>query len=223
MEGAALLFAGERADNEEPIILAPPPAPSDPPGVDAPPNPANCLKQANQEEALRRCDFSDPELINELYPTYVGKGTFNCPLSWIDAAATKRGKARMILNWCMLTPKQQKEKLDAIYDNQLVLREGLVSGVLNVDRMLAQPSSCKKRRTLAKDRDLLGKFSGNEDEWVKVLRVQERQLECKERRNSKNREKTASQKKVSLVLFAFVAILCSMVSLCSSCLVYPLR
>jgi hypothetical protein len=53
--------------------------------------------------------------------------------------------------------------------------------VLNVDRMLAQPSSRKKRRTLAKDRDLLGKFSGNEDEWVKLLRAQERQLERKER------------------------------------------
>jgi hypothetical protein len=123
----------------------------------------------------------------------------------------------------MLTPKQQKEKLDAIYDNQLILREGLVSSVSNVDRLLAQPSSRKKRRTLAKDRDLFGKFSGNEEEWVKVLRVQERQLEREERRNSKNREKTASQKKGSLVSFAFVAILCSMVSLRSSCLIYPLR
>ncbi len=112
---------------------------------------------------------------------------------------------------------------DAIYDNQLVLQEGLVSVVSNVDRMLAQPSSCKKRRTLAKDRDLLGKFSGNEDEWVKVLRTQEVQLERKEHQNSKNREKTASQKKVSLVSFAFVAILCSMVSLHLSCLVHPLR
>jgi hypothetical protein len=89
--------------------------------------------------------------------------------------------------------------------------------------MLAQPSSRKKRRTLAEDRDLLGEFSRNEDEWVKVLRAQERQLERGERRNSKNREKTASQKKVSLVSFTFVAILCSMVSLRSSCLVYPLR
>ncbi len=153
----------------------------------------------------------------------MGKGTFNCPLSWINAAATKRGKAKIILDWRMLTPKQQKEKLDAIYDNQLVLQEGLVSGVSNVDRMLAQPSSRKKRRTLAEDRDKLGKFSGNEDEWVKVLRTQERQLEREERQNSKNKEKTTSQKKVSLVLFAFVAILCSMVSLRSSCLVYPLR
>jgi hypothetical protein len=108
-----------RADDEEPIILTPPPAPLDPLGVDAPPNSADCLKRANQEEALRRCNFSDPELINEHYPAYVGKGTFNCPLSWINAAATKRGKARIILDWHMLTPKQQKEKLDAIYDNQL--------------------------------------------------------------------------------------------------------
>ncbi len=104
----------------------------------------------------------------------MGKGPFNCPLSWINAAATKRGKARIILDWRMLTLKQQKEKLDAIYDNQLILREGLVSGVWNVDRMLAQPISRKKRRTLAEDRDLLGKFSGNEDEWVKLLRAQER-------------------------------------------------
>ncbi len=123
------------------------PAPSDPLGVDVPPNPADRLKRANQEEALRRCDFSDPESINEHYPAYVGKGTFNCPLSWINAATTKRGKARIIFDWRMLTLKQQKEKLDAIYDNQLVLREGLVSGVSNVDRMLAQPSSHKKRRT----------------------------------------------------------------------------
>jgi hypothetical protein len=153
----------------------------------------------------------------------VGKGTFNCPMSWINAAATKRGKARIILDWCMLTPKQQKEKLDAIYNNQLILQEGLVSGVSNVDRMLAQPSSRKKRRTLAKDRDLLGKFSGNKDEWAKILRARERQGERKERQNSKDREKTASQKKVSLVLFTFVAILCLMVSLRSSCLIYPLR
>ncbi len=153
----------------------------------------------------------------------MGKGTFNCPLSWINAATTKRGKARIIFDWRVLTPKQQKEKLDAMYDNQLVLREGLVSGVSNVDRMLAQPSSRKKRRTLAQDRDLLGEFSGNEDEWVKVLREQERQLERKEHQNSKNREKTASQKKVRLVWFAFVAILCSIVSLRSSCLIYPLR
>jgi hypothetical protein len=118
---------------------------------------------------LGQCNFSDPESINKHYPAYVGKGTFNCPLSWINAAATKRGKVRIILDRHMLTPKQQKEKLDAIYNNQLVLQEGSVSGVLNVDRMLAQPSSCKKRRTLAEDRDLLGKFSGNEDEWVKVL------------------------------------------------------
>ncbi len=62
----------------------------------------------------------------------------------------------------------------------------------NVVRMLAQPSSRKKRRTLVEDRDLLGKFSGNKDEWVKVLRAQERQLECKEHQNSKNREKTGS-------------------------------
>jgi hypothetical protein len=134
----------------------------------------------------------DPESINKHYPTYVGKGTFNCPLSWINAAATKREKARIILNWRMLNPKQQKEKLDAIHDNQLVLWEGLVSGVSNVVRMLAQPSSRKKRRTLVEDRDLLGKFSGNKDEWVKVLRAQERQLECKEHQNSKNREKTGS-------------------------------
>ena len=50
----------------------------------------------------------------------------------------------------------------------------MVSGVLNVKNMLAQPSSRKKRRTLAKNRDLLGKFSGNEDEWVKVLRARRR-------------------------------------------------
>jgi hypothetical protein len=42
----------KRADDKEPIILAPPPAPSDPLGVDAPPNPADRLKRANQEEAL---------------------------------------------------------------------------------------------------------------------------------------------------------------------------
>ena len=134
----------------------------------------------------------DPESINEHYPAYVGKGTFTCPLSWINAAVTKRGKARITLNWHMLTPNQQKEKLDAIYNNQLVLREELVSNVSNVDRMLAQPSSRKKRRTLAKYRDLLGKFSENKDEWVKVLRAKERQLECKEHQNSKNREKTGS-------------------------------
>jgi hypothetical protein len=63
----------------------------------------------------------DYELINEHYPAYVGKGIFNCLLSWINAAATKRGKVRIILDWCMLTPKQQKEKLDATYDNQLIL------------------------------------------------------------------------------------------------------
>jgi hypothetical protein len=51
----------------------------------------------------------------------VGKGTFNCPLSWINSAVAKRGKVRIILDWRMLTLKQQKEKLDAIYDNQLVL------------------------------------------------------------------------------------------------------
>jgi hypothetical protein len=42
-----------RADDKEPIILAPPPAPSDPLGVNEPPNLANHLKWANQEEALR--------------------------------------------------------------------------------------------------------------------------------------------------------------------------
>ncbi len=126
------------------------------------------------------------------------------------------GRVPIILDWRMLTPKQQKEKLDAIYNNQLVLREGSVSGVSNVDRMLVQPSSRKGRRTLAENRDLLGEFSGNKDEWVKVLRAQERQLEHEERQNSKNREKTVSQKKVSLVSFTFVAILCSMVSLRSS-------
>ncbi len=83
----------------------------------------------------------------------------------------------MILDWWMLTPKQQKEKLDAVYDNQLVLQEGLMSDSSNVDNMLSQPSSCRKRRTLAEDRDLFGGFSGNKDEWVKVLRAQERQLE----------------------------------------------
>ncbi len=125
------------------------------------------------------------------------KGTFNCPLSLINAATTKRGKARIILNWWMLTPKQQKEKLDAVYDNQLVPQVGLVSDSSNVDNiMLAQPRH-RKRRTLAEDRDLLVKFSGNEDECAKVLRAQERQLERKERQNAKNREKTAAQKKIS--------------------------
>ena len=52
------------------------------------------------------------------YPNYVGKGTYNCPLSLINHAATKKGKARVILNWRMLSPKQQREKLDASYDNQ---------------------------------------------------------------------------------------------------------
>jgi hypothetical protein len=96
----------------------------------------------------------------------------------------------------------QKENLDAVYNNQFLLQGGLVSDSTNVDNMLAQPSSHKKRRTLAEDRDLLGKFSGNKDEWVKVLRAQEWQLERKEQQNVKNREKMVAKKKVSLVSFA---------------------
>jgi hypothetical protein len=48
---------------KSPSSLTPPPAPSDPLGVDASPNPANRLKRARQEEALRQCDFLDPESI----------------------------------------------------------------------------------------------------------------------------------------------------------------
>jgi hypothetical protein len=68
---------------------------------------------------------------------------------------------------------------------------------------------------------LLGEFSVNKDEWVKVLRVQERQLERKECQNSKNREKTASQKKVSLVLFALLPFFVQWCP-CAHCALYIL-
>lgn len=173
---------------------------SAPPSTDsqeegAPPNPADRLKRADREEASRRCIFSDHESINEHYPTYVGKGTYNCPLSLINRAATKKGKVRTILDWRMLSPKQQREKLDALYDNQpLVLRER--SGESDVS---AQPRAHKKRRTLADDRDL-AEFGGNESEWEKVLEAQERQLERDERRNAVNRQRTVARKKVSIVV-----------------------
>jgi hypothetical protein len=176
-----------RGADKEPIIQASPPAAADPQVVDKPSNlAADCLKRADQGEALSRCNFLDHDSINEHYPAYVGKGTFNCPLLMINAATTKSGKARIILDWRMLTPKQQKEKLDAIYDNQLVLQERLASNASSVENMV-QLSSCKNRRTLAKDSDMLGEFSGNEDEWVKVFRAHKRQLERNEWQNAKNR------------------------------------
>jgi hypothetical protein len=171
-------------------------AAGDAPGtqLSAPPS-TDRLKRADREEASRRCIFSDHESINEHYPTYVGKGTYNCPLSLINRAATKKGKVRTILDWRMLSPKQQREKLDALYDNQpLVLRER--SGESDVS---AQPRAHKKRRTLADDRDL-AEFGGNESEWEKVLEAQERQLERDERRNAVNRQRTVARKKVSIVV-----------------------
>ena len=171
---------------------------SPPPSTDsqeegAPPNPADRLKRADREEASRRCIFSDHESINEHYPTYVGKGTYNCPLSLINRAATKKGKVRTILDWRMLSPKQQREKLDALFDNQphvLRVRESEVS---------VQPRAHKKRRTLADDRDL-AEFGGNKSEWEKVLEAQERQLKRDERRNAVNRQRTVARKKVSIVV-----------------------
>ncbi len=124
---------------------------------DAPPNSVDRLKRADREEALRRCIFSDHESINQYSPIYVGKGTYNCPLSLINCAATKKGKVRTILDWLMLSPKQQREKLDALFDNQphvLRVRESEIS---------VQPRAHKKRRTLADDRDL-GEFSGKKAE-----------------------------------------------------------
>lgn len=191
-----VVHEGERrgAGDAPGIQLSAPPS-TDSQEEGAPPNPADRLKRADREEASRRCIFSHHESINEHYPTYVGKGTYNCPLSLINRAATKKGKVRTILDWRMLSPKQQREKLDALYDNQpLVLRER--SGESDVSE---QPRAHKKRRTLAEDRDLV-EFGGNESEWEKVLEAQERQLERDERRNAVNRQRTVARKKVSIVV-----------------------
>jgi hypothetical protein len=151
-----VLHEGERrgAGDAPHIQLSVPPS-TDSQEDDAPQNPADRLKRADREEALHRCIFLDHESINKYYPIYFGKGTYNCPLSLINRAATKKGKVRIVLDWCMLSPKQQREKLDALFDNQpLVLCESNVS---------VQPRAHKKRRALVDDRDL-GKFSGNEVE-----------------------------------------------------------
>jgi hypothetical protein len=191
-----VVHKGERrgAGDAPGIQLSAPPS-TDSQEEGAPPNPADRLKWADREEASRRCIFSDHKSINEHYPTYVGKGTYNCPLSLINRAATKKGKVRTILDWRMLSPKQQREKLDALYDNQpLVLRER--SGESDVSE---QPRAHKKRMTLAEDRDLV-EFGGNKSEWEKVLEAQERQLERDERRNAVNRQRTVARKKVSIVV-----------------------
>ena len=153
-----IVHEGERrgAGDVPHIQLSIPPS-TDSQEDDAPPNSVDRLKRADREEALRRCIFSDHESINQYSPIYVGKGTYNCPLSLINCAATKKGKVRTILDWLMLSPKQQREKLDALFDNQphvLRVRESEVS---------VQPRAHKKRRTLADDRDL-GEFSGNKAE-----------------------------------------------------------
>ena len=79
----------------------------------------------------------------------VGKGTFNCPLSLINHAATTKGKARIVLGWRMLSPKQQREKLDALFDNQLSDVFHHTDGeVLNVAILYAGNSLCKLCRII---------------------------------------------------------------------------
>ena len=87
-----VLHEGERrgAGDEPHIQLSVPPS-TDSQEDDAPSNRADRLKRADREEALRRCIFSYHESINKYFPIYFGKGTYNCPLSLINCAATKKG------------------------------------------------------------------------------------------------------------------------------------
>jgi len=57
---------------------------------------------------------SSIQSVNHWFPPYTNKGKFNCPISLINAADTRKGKSLVVRDWRKLSTKQQSEKWDGI-------------------------------------------------------------------------------------------------------------
>lgn len=68
--------------------------------------------QLHYMEARERCDNSSIESVNLWYPPCNNKGTFNCPLSLINKANTRKVKSLVVRYWCKLSAKQHGNKWD---------------------------------------------------------------------------------------------------------------
>lgn len=157
-------------------------------------NPAN---RRNTQEAERNCDFTCHISVNKWYPTYKGRGQFNCPFSLMCKAFTNKGKAAIVRGWRELSRNQQKNKLDDLFGRRDSDREQEWTNprkkkwdidANEVDGSAQRPR--KKRRTLADDRNVSGAFDDNEGAWERIMKSLDKESARKEKRNAINREKT---------------------------------
>jgi hypothetical protein len=148
----------------------------------------------NYMEARRKCDFSSIESVNHWFPPYINKGKFNCPISLMNAADTRKGKSLVVRYWRKLSTKQQSEKWDGILlaqqqkQKEPSAHKSRQSTEVNTTSSVQPPR--KKRRTLADDRD----ESEDDGAWERVLTSNERAEQRRRKKNEAAREKTQQRK-----------------------------